>query len=133
MLDMQSILADKIKFYEKDIDKPFTVNSFNGTFAIESHTGIPEVLRGYLQRHFGVLRLSRIKIEKINEALNEVWEGPGSLAKIFTLEFEYKQTGKDIKIMASDILKNSYDDEDEKTASKSSGTPSTSDIFDLNG
>jgi hypothetical protein len=131
MLDKAEIIANKIKFYEKDIDRPFTLNSFNGTFAIESHKGIPEQLQGYLQRHFGVIRLSRIKIEAINEALNEVWEGPGSLKKIFELEYEYEKSGKDVKIMPSDIVKKKYEDDEDDIKEKE--LMSTSDVFDVNG
>ena len=131
MLDKEKILQEKIAFYEKDIDKPFTVNGFDGTFAIESHAGIAECLQGFLQRHFGVLRLSRVKIEKINEVLNEVWEGPGSLAKIFALEYEYEKSGKDVKIMPSDIVKKAKYEDDEDI--RKDELPTTSDIFDLNG
>jgi hypothetical protein len=115
MLDLDQIVEEKIKFYEKDIDRPFTVNSFNGTWAISSHAGIPETVQGYLQRHFGVMRLSRIKIDKINDALNEVWEGPGSLSKLFRLELEMKKQGKDIKIMPGDVVKKKYEEEEDTT------------------
>ena len=114
MLDLDGIKDGRIEYYKKDIDDPYTVNGFNGTWAITDHRRIPEVLRDFLQFHFGVIRLSRIKIEKINEALNEIWEGPGSLEKVFNKHRELQQSGKDVKIMASDIAKIVAEDEDDQ-------------------
>jgi hypothetical protein len=47
--------------------------------------------------------------------MNEVWEGPGSLEKLFRLELEMRQAGKMIKFDASDFkdLKKIDDDEEE--------------------
>jgi hypothetical protein len=98
-------LENKIEFYRKDIDNPYSVNGFRGTWNISDHTLIPQTLVGYLQRHFGVMRLRRVPMKQINELLNEIWEGPGSLEKIFRLEEELKLSGRDIKFSASDIAK----------------------------
>jgi hypothetical protein len=129
MLSTERILKSKIAFYEKDIDKPYTLNNFNGTFAIQSHAGIAEPLRGFLQRHFGVMRLERVKIDLINEALNELWDGPGSLEKILRLEHQYMLEGKEVKIMPSDIVKKQAS-EDDDTVVFDSSSPG---LFDLNG
>jgi hypothetical protein len=129
MLSTEGILKSKIAFYEKDIDKPYTLNNFNGTFAIQSHAGIAEPLRGFLQRHFGVMRLERVKIDLINEALNELWDGPGSLEKILLLEHQYMLEGKEVKIMPSDIVKKQAS-EDDDTVVFDSSSPG---LFDLNG
>jgi hypothetical protein len=47
--------------------------------------------------------LKRVSLDKINEALNEIWEGPGSLAKVLNAELEMKLAGKDVKFTAADI------------------------------
>ena len=130
MLDIQGIMEDRIAFYAKDIDMPYYVNGFDGTFAITEHSRIPEVFKGFLQHHFGVIRLNRVKIEKINEALNEIWEGPGSVEKVLRKEMEYRLAGKDVKIMASDIMKKTYDDDDLREEEQPLMT--TADLFDKN-
>ena len=130
MLDIQEIMEDRIAYYAKDVDTPWYVNGFNGTFDITDHRRIPEVFLGFLQRHFGVIRLSRVKIEKINEALNEIWEGPGSVEKVLRKEMEYRHSGKDVKILASDILKKEYEDDEPREEEKP--LLSTADLFDKN-
>ncbi len=122
MLDLDEITDGRIAYYAKDVDTPYYVNGFNGTFAITEHRRIPEVFLGFLQRHFGVIRLSRVKIEKINEVLNEIWEGPGSVEKVLRKEMELRHSGKDVKIMASDIMKIvAGDDEDQPVADATPG------------
>lgn len=106
MLDYETdVLESKIEFYKKDIDDRFKVNGFRGTWAFSDHNLIPQIFNGFLQRHFGVMRIKRIKLEDINNLLNELWEGPGSLEKILRLEYEMKLAGKDIKMTASDLAK----------------------------
>lgn len=112
MLDKLMIIENKVNFYEKDVDNPYSVNGFKGTWNISKHAGIPDVLLGFLQRHFGLMRLSRVKMEEINKVLNDTWEGPGSLKKLFMLEYEMEQSGKDIKIMPGDIAKMTEEDDD---------------------
>jgi hypothetical protein len=70
-----------------------TLDSFSGKFSISDHSLISEVLTEYLievfynkidskwvnnRQHI----LSHIPLEQINEELNGVWEGPGSVAKV---------------------------------------------------
>ena len=115
LLDMNDALESKIEFYKKDIDNRFSVNGFQGTWAISDHTLIPQVFFGFLQRHFGVMRLRRIKIEEINKVLNELWEGPGSLEKIFRLENELYKSGATIRFTATDIAKiKKYESEEDE-------------------
>jgi hypothetical protein len=70
-----------------------TLEKFEGTFAISDHNRIPEVLVEYLTERFydkvdnkwvanRKHQLGNISMETINEALNEVWEGPGSVDTI---------------------------------------------------
>jgi hypothetical protein len=46
--------------------------------------------------------------------MNEVWEGPGSLEKLFRLELEMKQSGKMIKFDARDFAKDKKDEEEDE-------------------
>jgi hypothetical protein len=62
LLNMDDAVEAKIAFYEKDIDNRFSVNGFQGTWAFSDHSLIPSVFNGFLQRHFGVMRLKRVKL-----------------------------------------------------------------------
>jgi hypothetical protein len=114
MFDEATAVENKINFYKKDIDDPHTVNGFRGTWKFSDHTLIPDSLYGFLTRHFGQAKLRRIPLDKINQVMNEVWEGPGSLEKLFRLELEMRQAGKMIKFDARDFVKDKKDDEDEE-------------------
>jgi hypothetical protein len=114
-LDMTKEVETKISFYKRDIDNPMSVNGFRGTWQFSDHRLIPDVFRGFLQRHYGVMRLQRIKIEDINVLLNELWEGPGSLEKIFRMENELYNAGTNIKFSPLDIAKiKKYEEDDEQ-------------------
>ena len=103
MLD--DTLGGKIAFYNQPrfVDDPYHPAGFTGTFAFSSHRRIPEVFHAFLQRHFGQYRIRRVPIEDINEIMNELWEGPGSLEKILRLENDMFNSGKDVKFTAADI------------------------------
>jgi len=69
-----------------------TLDNFAGTFNISDHSLIAETLQEYLFEKFydrieskWIGRghtLSAISLDEINEELNSVWEGPGSVAKL---------------------------------------------------
>jgi hypothetical protein len=103
MFDQATAIKNKIEFYRKDIDNPQSVNGFRGTWQISDHALIPDVFNGILQRHFGQYRIRRVPLDAINQLLNDLWEGPGSLEKIFNLEYEYQLAGKEIKFASTDI------------------------------
>jgi hypothetical protein len=115
MFDEAKSVENKIEFYKRDIDNPQSVNGFRGTWKFSDHTLIPDTLYGFITRYFGQAKLRRIPLDKINQLMNEVWEGPGSLEKLFRLELEMRQAGKMIKFDASDFkdLKKIDDDEEE--------------------
>lgn len=103
MLDHAKIVSDKIEFYRRDIDNPYSVNGFRGTWQFSDHNLIPDVFNGFLQRYFGQYRIRRVPLAQINEVLNQYWEGPGSLEKIFKLEEEMRANGKDVKFTSADV------------------------------
>jgi hypothetical protein len=113
MFDEAKVVEDKIEFFKRDIDNPNSVNGFRGTWNFSDHTLIPETLFGFLTRHFGQAKLRRIPLDKINQVMNEVWEGPGSLEKLFRMELEMKLAGKMIKFDARDFAKDKKDEEEE--------------------
>jgi len=119
MLDTKKILEDKIAFYNRPemLENIYHPAGFRGTWAFSDHSLIPDVFNGFLQRYFGVMRLRRIPLDKINELMNETWDGPGSLEKIFRMEEEMRANGKPMKILPGDAgmnktAKKADDDED---------------------
>lgn len=115
MYDYAKEVESKIEFYNRSefVENPYHVAGFRGTWNFSSHDKIPDVLHGFLQRYFGHIRLSRIKIDEINRVMNEVWEGPGSLTKIFQLEEQMRADGRHVHISPADYVKaKKYDDDD---------------------
>ena len=108
-------LENKIEFYSRPefVDNPYHPAGFKGTFAFSDHSLIPDVFVGFLMRHFGRMRLKRVPISEINDLLNSVWDGPGSLEKIFRLEAELAASGKDIVITPMDYVKSKTFEEDD--------------------
>jgi hypothetical protein len=92
MLDYDAISAARAAHLLQDRDREFALNSFAGTFAISEHSRIPPELLGVLQMQFQTGRLSRVSMEDINQFLNTIWQGPGSLTEVFALERELSKT-----------------------------------------
>ena len=114
MLDEAKMLDSRVEFYKKDIDTPWSVNGFRGTWQFSDHTLIPSILHGFLTRYFGIAKLKRVPLDEINRVMNEVWEGPGSLEKIFRLEAEMVASGQTIKFDSRDFIKDKKKDEEEE-------------------
>lgn len=113
---LESNVNSRIEFYsqEKYVNNPCHPAGFAGTWAISDHTRIPEQVIEYLQYKFETAKVRRIPLDKINKALNEVWEGPGSLTKVFQLTEELKQTVGDFKVGYGDLpAKKEKDNDDE--------------------
>jgi len=114
---LESNINSKIEFYsqEKYVNNPCHPAGFAGTWAISDHTRIPEQVIEYLQYKFETAKVRRIPLDKINKALNEVWEGPGSLTKVFQLTEELKQTVGDFKVGYVDLpAKKEKDNDDDE-------------------
>lgn len=103
MLDITKQAADSISFWERQpTDKPWLVNGFNGTWAFTDHSMIPEPLHNFIFESFHpVEKFKRIPIEEINALMNDVWEGPGSMAKLEKLLLAMRlerQKGNTVKL-----------------------------------
>ena len=116
MFDEVKSTEDKIEFYKKDIDNPHAVNGFRGTWNFSDHTLIPNTLYGFITRYFGQAKLRRIPLDRINQLMNETWEGPGSLEKMFRMELEMRQSCKLFKFDSNDFkdFKKKDEEEDEE-------------------
>lgn len=78
-------------------DQPWLVNGFNGTWAFSDHSLIPDVILEFLLESFrdrlGEFRKTQIKsipLNEINDLLNSVWEGPGSVVKLVNLTYDMR-------------------------------------------
>lgn len=57
------------------------VNSFDGEWQISDHSRIPQLVMNFLLEKFPkAVRIKQIPLEDVNAALNEIWQGPGSMA-----------------------------------------------------
>ena len=83
---------------DRDVDLPYTINGFNGTWAFSDHSLVPDTLHNFLLEYFhaqtekNVFRIRAIPLEDINRVMNELWEGPGSMVKLTKLANEMKAT-----------------------------------------
>lgn len=67
----------------KETHLPNHLNGFNGTFQIRDHSLVPRSLLNFIMESFPEKeKLEDIDIQEINDLLNDVWEGPGSMKKI---------------------------------------------------
>lgn len=51
-------------------------------FAFSDTELVPELFRNFAVEHFKLERFRRVDLDKLNTVLNEMWDGPGSAAKI---------------------------------------------------
>ena len=83
------------------INDPYTINGFNGTFAFSEHNRIPQGIVEFLLEHFHKQcsktvnswkknHIEAIGLDEINELMNEIWDGPGSMNKLATLTNEMR-------------------------------------------
>jgi hypothetical protein len=72
-------------------DQPHTLNGFKGTWAFSDHNLVPEALRNFIMLSFPKAeKFRRIPLGDINDLMNDVWEGPGSMVKVKALEHELR-------------------------------------------
>jgi len=97
MFDINKAVDAKVDFYSRDRDIPWSVNGFKGTWQFTEHDTIPDTLHEFLMLSFSVGNIRLVPIDKINKLMNDVWEGPGSLEKLFRMNVEMRKAGKEIQ------------------------------------
>ena len=107
MYNWKTASESSVAYWEaRSTDGPNTVNGFAGTWAIKDHALIPQSLMDFLSESFyGYTRLSRVPLEDINDLLNQVWDGPGSMAKITRIVAEKRQNRREALNDTNDPLK----------------------------
>ena len=93
--DSRSIALDY--WTQQPTDQPWLVNGFKGTWAFSDHSLIPDVILEYLLESFrdrlGEFHKGHVKsipLNEINDLLNSVWEGPGSVVKLVNLTYDMR-------------------------------------------
>ena len=89
---MKNIVTSIDYWASQPTDKPWSLNGFNGTFAYSDHDLIPEPIKEFLIEYFydrlGEMRKGHVKVvplNEINDLMNKVWDGPGSMPKLVSL------------------------------------------------
>lgn len=97
MYDWKNSAELSAKYWETvPTDNPNTINGFAGTFNFSDHSLIPQALLDFIsERFYKVVRFSRIPLEDINNALNEVWEGPGSMPKLIRMTSDMREARRE--------------------------------------
>ena len=98
MYDYTESKAASIAYWESTpTDQPWLLNGFQGTFAYSDHSLIPqpilEFLHEYYNKRLGDIRKNHIKVvslNEINDLLNSIWEGPGSMPKIAAMTYDLR-------------------------------------------
>lgn len=97
MLDYSEMAAKHANYWvNQSPTEDHALDNFNGTWQISDHALVPTAVRNYLVELFTKKeRFSQIPLEDINQALNSVWEGPGSMAKLILLTEQMRQARTD--------------------------------------
>jgi len=83
MMNHTALKAHTDEFLSKlPIDEPFTLNSFNGTFAFTDHDLVPGLIQDLVLSQRSEDKFKKIPITAVTEIANKFWEGPGSCVAI---------------------------------------------------
>jgi len=104
MYNYASSKASSVAYWESTpTDQPWLLNGFQGTFAYSDHSLIPQTILEFLHEYYykklGDLRKNHIKtidLNEINDLLNEVWDGPGSMPKLVSMTHDMRIARLDI-------------------------------------
>jgi len=101
-----------VTFWKKQpTNLPYLLNGFNGTFAYTDHKLVPEPIRNFVMEVLDTkqTRFKKVPLDQVNELMNEVWEGPGSMVKLCELYNEIK-----LARLESYLVDEEEDDEEEE-------------------
>jgi len=96
--------ASSVAYWESTpTDQPWLLNGFNGTFAYSDYSLIPQPILEFLHEHYnkklGDLRKNHIKtidLNEINDLLNDIWDGPGSMSKLVAMTHDMRIARLDV-------------------------------------
>ena len=105
MLDLEVCKAQQHEFYSnmRSDSASFSVNAIR-KFAFSDTELVPELFRNFAMEYFGLERFRRVDLDKLNTVLNELWEGPGSAAKISDITWDIR-IARQVARDRGDVLK----------------------------
>ena len=87
MLDRTKIYEEqKLRYADRDLDNPYTLNGFRGTFAFSDHNLVPEEIRNLALLTLGKERFRDIplaKVEEIARAVHGEDRQPGFMVRLY--------------------------------------------------
>jgi len=91
MFDLYECKAHQHEFYSnmRSDSASFSVNAIR-KFAFSDTELVPELFRNFAMEYFKLERFRRVDLDKLNTVLNELWDGPGSAAKISDLTWDIR-------------------------------------------
>lgn len=81
MLDLERCKQQQHDYYASLPTEGYNINCIK-QFAFSDTELVPELFRNFAVEHFNLERFRRVDLDKLNSALNDMWDGPGSAAKI---------------------------------------------------
>jgi|TARA_B110000858_G_C17706845_1_gene428635 hypothetical protein len=99
MLNITDPTSITFKFWDNyPQDNPHLLNGFTGTFAFSDHSLIPEELTEFFLEYFykkikegrNKRHIEQIDLGVLNDLINELWDGPGSMSKIVRMKYKLK-------------------------------------------
>lgn len=83
MFDFTKLKQEAREFWLKQsTDTAYTLNAFEGPFALSDHEYVPELIRDLVLSQRNEDKFTRIPMSAVNDIANTFWEGPGSCARI---------------------------------------------------
>ena len=104
MLDLEQCKQQQHDYYASLPTEGFNINCIR-KFAFSDTELVPELFRNFAMEYFGLERFRRVDLDKLNSVLNELWEGPGSAAKISDIIWDIRIQRREGREDTADALK----------------------------
>ena len=89
MLDLNQAKQSQHEYYQALPTEGCNVNCIK-QFQFTDTELVPELFRNFAVEYFNLERFRRVDLDKLNATLNELWEGPGSAAKISDITWDIR-------------------------------------------
>ena len=104
MLDLQQCKQSNHEFYSNLPTEGYNVNCIR-QFAFSDTELVPELFRNFAVEHFKLERFRRVNLDALNTVLNDMWDGPGSAAKISDYTWDLRIARREGREDTTDALK----------------------------
>ena len=104
MLDLKECKAQQHEVYASLPTEGHNINCIRN-FAFSDTELVPELFRNFAVEYFNLERFRRVDLDKLNATLNELWDGPGSAAKISDMTWDIRIARREGREDTTDALK----------------------------